>query len=122
MRAQVNSLSEKLGDEYPKDLDSIGKKIIKQINSIEEHLYQTKAKSGQDVLNYPIRLNDKLVGVFDAANQETAPTQSALDAYEDVAKKIDVEINAFDNVLKNDVETYNTLVREKKIGLILLKK
>ena len=29
----------------------------------EETLYQTKSKSGQDRLNFPIRLNDKLAGL-----------------------------------------------------------
>ena len=38
--------------------------INKQLTAIEEKLHQTKAKSGQDVLNYPIRLNDKLGGRF----------------------------------------------------------
>lgn len=107
---------------YPKDLDSLGKQISKHLTEIEEHLYQTKAKSGQDVLNYPIRLNDKLSGVFDAANQHTAPAQSTKEAYADVATKIDIEINAFKGVIENDVRKYNDLVREKEIGLIMLKK
>ncbi len=41
--------------------DSINKKMTK----IEEALYQTKSKSEQDVLNYPIRLNDKISGLYD---------------------------------------------------------
>ena len=111
-----------MGDDYPKDLDSMGKKINKKLTEVEEHLYQTKAKSGQDVLNYPIRLNDKLAGVFNAANQHTAPSQSAQDAYQDVATKIDVEINTFKTILDTDIKTYNKSVREKEIGLIMLKK
>ena len=34
------------------------------MTAVEESLHQTKAKSGQDVLNYPIRLDDKLSPVF----------------------------------------------------------
>lgn len=122
IRSQINTLKEKLGDEYPADLDSLGKQIGKKLTEVEEHLYQTKAKSGQDVLNYPIRLNDKLAGVFDAANQHTAPTKAARDAYADVAGKIDVEIGRFKAVLESDINLYNTLVREKQISFILLKK
>jgi hypothetical protein len=100
----------------------MGKKINTKLTEVEEHLYQTKAKSGQDVLNYPIRLNDKLAGVFNAANQHTAPTQSAQDAYIEVAAKIDIEINAFKTILDTDVNVYNKAVREKEIGFIMLKK
>ena len=122
VRNQIQSLKEKMGEEYPKDLDSLGKKISKEMTEVEEHLFQTKAKSGQDVLNYPIRLNDKLSGVFDAANQNTAPTKSAMDAYKDVAEKIDIEILSFKTILNSDVKLYNSLVRQKGIDLILLKK
>jgi hypothetical protein len=122
VRNQIQSLKEKMGDDYPKDLDSLGKKISKEMTEVEEHLFQTKAKSGQDVLNYPIRLNDKLSGVFDAANQNTAPTKSAMDAYKDVAEKIDIEILSFKTILNSDVKLYNSLVRQKGIDLILLKK
>jgi len=31
------------------------------MTEVEEALIQTKARSGQDVLNYPIRLNNQLV-------------------------------------------------------------
>jgi len=122
IRSQINGLKDKMGDDYPNDLDSLGKNIVKKLGVIEEHLYQTKAKSGQDVLNYPIRLNDKLSGVFDAANQHTAPSESARDAYTDVAAKIDIEISSFKTVLDTEIKAYNKLVREKEIGLILLKK
>lgn len=122
VKSQINLLKDKMGDEYPKDLDSLGKSIQKRVTTIEEHLYQTKAKSGQDVLNYPIRLNDKLSGIFDAANQHTAPTKAALDAYQEVASKIDIELKQFKTIIDSDVKTYNKLVREKEIGLIMLKK
>lgn len=122
IRNQLSALKDKMGDDYPKDLDSLSKGIVKELGMIEEHLYQTKAKSEQDVLNYPIRLNDKLSGVFDAANQQTAPSQSALDAYRDVSEKIDVEISAYQNILDNDIKNFNKLVREKEIGVIMLKK
>lgn len=89
-RGQSQTTEDRLGKDYPAELDSLGKTIIKQMAAIEESLYQTKAKSGQDVLNYPIRLNDKLV--FDAANQHEPMAQSK-EAYDDLVKFIDVEID-----------------------------
>jgi photosystem II stability/assembly factor-like uncharacterized protein len=122
IRGQVQQLKSKMGDDYPKQLDSIGKQLLEKLTVIEEHLHQTKAKSGQDVLNYPIRLNDKLSGIFDAANQNTAPTKAARDAYADIAGKIDQELDTYRTILQNDIKTYNALVRELSIDYILLKK
>jgi hypothetical protein len=42
------------------------------MTAIEETLYQTKAKSVQDVY-FPIKLNDKLGGVFDVAPVAICP-------------------------------------------------
>ncbi len=121
IRNQISGLKEKLATNYPKDLDSLGKNIIKETTAIEEALFQTKAKSGQDVLNYPIRLNDKLAAVFDAANQNTAPSAQVQEVYTDIATKIDAEIHKFKNIIDIDVKKYNRLVKEKEIGYILLK-
>jgi hypothetical protein len=111
-----------LGKDYPSELDSLGKTILKQMAAIEESLYQTKAKSGQDVLNYPIRLNDKLAGIFDAVNQHTAPSAQSKEAYDDLVKLIDVEIERFKAIQIKDIKQYNQLVREKNIDFIFLKK
>jgi hypothetical protein len=37
---------------------SASQALAKKLTAIEEALYQTKARSPQDVLNYPIRLNN----------------------------------------------------------------
>jgi photosystem II stability/assembly factor-like uncharacterized protein len=121
-RGQINTLKDRLGKDYPSELDSLGKTILKQMAAIEESLYQTKAKSGQDVLNYPIRLNDKLAGIFDAVNQHTAPSAQSKEAYDDLVKLIDVEIERFKAIQIKDIKQYNQLVREKNIDFIFLKK
>lgn len=121
-RQQINALKDKLGNKYPKELDSLGKKINQQLTSIEDKLYQTKAKSNQDVLNYPIKLNDKLSGVFGSVNEYTAPSEQSLEAFQDISKLIDVEINKFKTLQVNEIKQYNKLVRENEIDYIMLKK
>jgi hypothetical protein len=74
------------------------------------------------VLNYPIRLNDKLAGIFDAVNQHTAPSAQSKEAYDDLVKLIDVEIERFKAIQIKDIKQYNQLVREKNIDFIFLKK
>jgi photosystem II stability/assembly factor-like uncharacterized protein len=121
-RTQVNGLKEKLGKDYPAELDSLGSKILINLSRIENNLYQTKLKSGQDMLNYPIRLNDKLSGIFDAVNQHTSPTVQSREAYQDLVIHIDRELNDFKSIQQKEIQQFNQLIHEKKIDFILLKK
>ncbi|HET7711430.1 MAG TPA: glycosyl hydrolase, partial [Thermoanaerobaculia bacterium] len=50
-----------------KSITDAAKALDKKMTAIEEALYQTKNKSPQDPLNFPIRLNDKLASVADSA-------------------------------------------------------
>lgn len=118
-RAQINALSERLGKNYPSELDSLGKSMMKTMSEIEDRLYQTKAKSSQDVLNYPIRLNDKIAGVFDAVNQHTAPTGASREAFRDLSLLAEAELRTFRDLQQKELKHYNALIREKQIDYIL---
>ena len=99
-------------------MDSINKKLA----SVEESLHQTKAKSGQDVLNYPIRLDDKLGGVYGIASSGYgAPTKQVKEAYETVAAQIDVQLNKLKEINDNDLLILNRMIREKNLPLIAVK-
>jgi hypothetical protein len=96
--------------------------INKQLTLIEETLYQTKSKSGQDVLNYPIRLNDKLAGVFDVANSGNfAPSKQVTEVYNDLTSQIDAQVKKLDAIKEKDVPAFNDLIRQKALPVIGLK-
>ena len=64
VRDQINALNKRLGDDASaKPIVDAGKALDKKMTPIEEALIQTKAKSGQDVLNFPVRLNNDLVAL-----------------------------------------------------------
>ena len=67
-RDQLNNLNGKLNEDHEQIRNSI-KNIIERITNIEENLYQTKNKSGQDPLNFPIRLNNKLAHLSSVAGR-----------------------------------------------------
>jgi hypothetical protein len=68
MREQVANISKRLKNR--KDAGKVraaADALAKKLTAIEETLYQTKAQSSQDVLNFPIRLNNKLASLAGAA-------------------------------------------------------
>jgi hypothetical protein len=100
-------------------MDSIGKKMT----AVEEALHQTKAKSGQDVLNYPIRLDDKLSNIYSNASAGNgALSKQSKEAYAVIGGQIDEQLNKLKNILDTDIAKLNQMIREKALPLIGLKK
>jgi photosystem II stability/assembly factor-like uncharacterized protein len=122
LRTQINSFIALQGKDVPADVKTMADSIHKKLNNIEETLYQTKAKSSQDVLNYPIKLNDKLSGLFDVANSgQMAPSKQVQDVYKDLAAQIDIELAKFKALKEKDIPAFNEMVRQKSLPVIGLR-
>jgi photosystem II stability/assembly factor-like uncharacterized protein len=123
IRKQVNDFTDKQGKELPAEIKQQADTINKQMTVIEEALHQTKAKSGQDVLNFPIRLDDKISGLYDfAVSGNAAPAKQVKDAFTELAAQADVQLNALKKLMDIDLVKLNTLIREKALPVIGLKK
>jgi photosystem II stability/assembly factor-like uncharacterized protein len=123
VRAQLNDFSSRMDTTNYKELKTLADTINKKITRIEEGLYQTKAKSGQDVLNYPIRLNDKISGLFDVANSGyTVPNQQVQEAFTSLSAEADNYLSSLQSVLNNEVKQFNRLVHERKVPVISVKR
>jgi fumarate hydratase class II len=86
-------------------------------------LYQPKAKAVQDVLAFPIMLNDKLAGVGSSvASADVKPTASSYTAYNDLVARIDVQLAKLKKILDTQIPAFNTKVEELKIPAVNLKK
>jgi hypothetical protein len=122
IRKQINEFTEKQGKEIPKIVKQRADSIQQQITLIEETLHQTKAKSGQDVLNYPIRLDDKISGLYDfASSGNAAPAKQVKEAFAELGAQADVQLNLLKKIIREDLAAFNQLIREKELPLIGLK-
>jgi len=117
LREQINAVNKHVGDSQPsKAIVDAGKSLNKKMTEVEEVLIQTKAKSGQDVLNYPVRLNNHLValsGVVGSA--ETAPTQQSYEVFDMLGKQLDEQLAKWKEIVATDVPAYNNLVRQQEV-------
>jgi len=122
LRKQLTDFTDRQGKACPKEIKDLADTINKQITAVEEALYQTKAKSAQDVLNYPIRLNDKIAGLYDyAASGNYAPTKQVKDAYADLSAQAETALNKLKKIINTDVVKLNQLIRDKALPLIGIK-
>jgi len=93
---------------------NVGSELAAKLTRIEEAIYQTKNRSGQDPLNYPIRLNNKiaaLIGVV--ATGDFKPTKQSYDVFEDLSKQLEVQLRELDSLIANDLKAANSEIVAK---------
>ncbi|NUN46871.1 exo-alpha-sialidase [bacterium] len=85
------------------------KPIQDSLSAIENELIQTKIKSSQDVLNYPMRLNNKLAALAaDVASADVRPTDAQYAVYEDIRAKADRWLAQLKPILEKEIPRFNS--------------
>ena len=122
VRTQINDLNGRIDAKSNKEVKQMGDSITKQLTKIEEALYQTKSKSGQDVLNFPIRLNNKISALYNiAASGYAPPSKQAKETFADLSGQADVQLAKLKAILNNDLKQYNKMINEKQVPVIGIK-
>jgi photosystem II stability/assembly factor-like uncharacterized protein len=102
-----------------KAIADAAKELEKKMTAIEEALYQTKNKSPQDPLNYPIRLDDKLASVADsAATGDFAPTAQHRAVYAQLVEKIDAQLALARALWEKDLPALNAMVKASEVPAV----
>ncbi len=123
VRKQMEEITNRVKDQADaKPVVDAAKALNEKMTAVEEELYQTKNQSNQDPLNYPIRLNNKLAALGGVvASADAAPTEQSYLVYEDLAGKIDTQLQKLDQIMKTDLPAFNRAVREKEIPAVIIR-
>ncbi len=121
VRTQITDFTGKL-DSTNKDIKKMGDSINRKMTLVEEALYQTKSKSGQDVLNFPIRLNDKIAGLYGvAASGQNPPSKQVQEAFAELGGQADVQLARLKTIFDTDLKDFNKKINDKQLPLISIK-
>ena len=119
VRSQIKALNNRLKKEEFQEVIEEGEKLDSLMLEIEKVLYQTKLKSNQDMLNYPIMLNNKLAHVASLASMGLyKPTQQMLQVKKDITEKIDIELKKWNQIEEKNLLQYNELLRLRKVNFV----
>ncbi len=122
LREQINTIGTRLkSDPRAKVIADAGKTLDTKMTVVEEALIQTRAKSGQDVLNFPVRLNNHLValsGVVGSA--DSAPTKQSYEVFDMLSKTVDEQLAKWKVILSTDVAAYNNLVKQQEVPALMV--
>ena len=121
LRTQLHDLNGRL-DSSAKPIRKLSDSLIRQLTRIEEALYQTKSKSAQDMLNYPIRINDKLSGIYGvAAGGNAPPNKQVREVFAALCAQADVQLGRLQEIIQTALPAVNTLIYEQKVPVIRVK-
>ncbi len=122
VRSQVESWEKRTkGKRNAEKIYEAAQQFKKELDEIEAELIQVKAKSRQDTLNFPIKLNAKIAGLAGYASGATAaPPQQAYESFDDLSKKVNVQLTKLNEVLGTSGEEFNWLVKQSEVPAIEL--
>ncbi|HYN19575.1 MAG TPA: hypothetical protein VE078_01345, partial [Thermoanaerobaculia bacterium] len=126
VRGQLDGLRERLEDleaaDPHKEVLDAAKALDEKMTKVEEALYQTKNRSAQDPLNFPIRLNDKLnaVAISTGGFGDTRPTDQAVQVKEELTRAIDAELAKLAEVFTKDLPAFNELAAKGGVATVIL--
>jgi len=120
VRGQINDVMAKLDStEGSKEIQQAGKAIIDRLAKIEKTLYQTKNRSRQDPLNFPIRLNNKLSALASLSGfGDYPPTDQAVAVKDELISAIDAQLTDFNEIITHGIPKFNRLVHQQAIPAV----
>lgn len=123
VKSQIDILSEKIKNhEKGKDIIEAGKRLKEKLKAVEDVLIQSKSKSSQDPLNYPIKLDNKIAALASVVARANArPTDQSYEVFKELSAKAEKQVAKLKEILETDLPAFNKMVREADIPAILIK-
>jgi hypothetical protein len=88
-----------------------------KLTAIEEDVYQVQNQSGQDPLNFPIKLNNKIAALGSTVQHgDGKPTASSYEVFNLLTARLKEEQAKMDNLLKTDLPSVNKLLTDRKLA------
>lgn len=120
LREQMTAaLARAEGSDAHETLLAASKPLLDQAKAIEEALYQTRNRSAQDPLNYPIRLNNKIAALAaTVAIGDFAPTAQAHAVHAELKEQVDAQLAALRALVADEIPRFNALVAEQAVPAV----
>jgi photosystem II stability/assembly factor-like uncharacterized protein len=91
-----------------------------KLNAVEAELYSVQNRAGQDMLNYPIKLNDQLGSLYNSvASADGKPTAQEYEVFKDLNAQLQKQVAALNQALGADLTAVNNeLSRLKQPAIV----
>ncbi|MDA9089382.1 glycosyl hydrolase [Maribacter arcticus] len=119
---QLNAFTEQYkDDERTKDLVEKAKAMKDKLGEVEKALYQTQNRSGQDPLNFPIKLTNKLGHLNSLVSiDDFPPTEQDIEVKNELTAKINKELKIFDDVISSELLEFNAAFNTLELNYLFI--
>lgn len=124
MRTAINQAIAKMKKDVKdttitKEIIKLGNAIADTLSAIEQRLVQNKAKAGQDLLNHPMKLNNKLAALTSTiASAEAKPTEQTYQAVKHITGLIQRELDTIKGLELVEIKKFNDQFTNLKLPII----
>ena len=102
------------------ELNKKAKQLSEEFSKIEKALYQTQNKSGQDPLNFPIKLTNKLGHLNSLVGMgDFPPTEQDIAVKDELTLKINLELEKFNILMSTKIKEFNTVFNSLNLNYLL---
>ncbi len=109
------------GNDATKDLVEKAKKMKNDFGEVEKALYQTQNRSGQDPLNFPIRLTNKLAHLNSLVSiDDFHPTEQDILVKNELTTKIKAQLDQFDALVSQEIKAFNEAFNTLQLNYLFI--
>jgi hypothetical protein len=113
IRGIKSEVDDRLSKSDDGELKTLAGTVKDRLGGVESEIYQVKNRSGQDPLNYPIKLNNKLAALMNLVEgSDSKPTDQSYQAFDFLSGQLGTELEQMNLVITQDVARLNQLLRE----------
>ncbi len=112
MRGQVADRTDRLTAQQKAEFARLAGTMMDSLTFRENEVYQTRNQSGQDPLNYPIKLNNKIAALSGVVGSgEYKPTTQSREAFTRLSRELDAELAALKKTMDTSLPALNAILR-----------
>jgi hypothetical protein len=119
IRDVKREVADRLGKSQDAQLKSAGDKLSNDLSAVEREVYQVKNQSGQDPLNFPIKINNRLASLLQIVTRgDSRPIGNAPAIFKDLVAELKVQTDALAKVMATDLPATNAELTRLGLGTI----
>jgi photosystem II stability/assembly factor-like uncharacterized protein len=108
---RIRSIKAHLGDRARRvsgDLKPVVARLEERLTEVEGEIYQHRLRSGQDPLNFPIRLNNKLAALQGTVESgDNRPTDQAYAVFKELSGRLEKQLARLEALVNTDLAALN---------------
>lgn len=105
---------------YGKALKEISDRLLKKIRKLENVMIQTKNESGQDPINFQVKLDNQLAYLYSMVySQDSKPVASIYTRRNELKGQLDKAVLLFKDLQAKELKAFISFLEEKKIPRII---